>query len=91
MGPVSYGAAARAVIWALLLPALTVLALLLAFEGKVHADGYPAIALMFPLFASFVLGFKFSLGATVAASIGIALVSTLVAIALLLMLRPLLF
>jgi hypothetical protein len=91
IGPVSYGAAARAVVWASLMPALIVLALLLASDGKLHVDGYPAVALLLSLFVSFVLGFKFSLGATFAASTGIALASTVISVALLIMLKPLLF
>jgi hypothetical protein len=90
-GPVSFGAAARSVAWACVLPALVTVAMLLTSKGQVRAEGITAILLLTVLFASFILGFKFSLGATFGASAGIAVVSTLVSGGLLYLLKPLLF
>ena len=91
MGPVSVGAAARAVAWSSLLPALVMLVLLLGSKGTVQVEGFAAILIVFVLFASFVLGFKFSLGTGFGTSATIAVVSTLIASGLLFLLKPLLF
>jgi hypothetical protein len=91
MGPVSFGAAARSVVWASVLPALVLFALLLGSDGKVQLEGLAAVIVLLSLFASFILGFKFSLGASFGTSTSIAIVSTLVAAALLYTLKPLLF
>jgi hypothetical protein len=91
VGPVSLGAAARAAMWACVLPALLTLALLLMNNGKLEVDGLAAIVFLSALFASFALGFKLSLDATFSASATIAAVSTLVAGGMLYLLKPLLF
>jgi hypothetical protein len=91
IGPVSIGAAARSVAWACLLPALVLVALVAFYEGKFVVDGLAAVLVLLTLFASFILGFKYSLGATFGASAAIAAASTLVSIGLLYLLRPLLF
>lgn len=91
MGPVSIGAAARSVAWACLLPALMTLVVLLMKGGQLQVEGIAAIGAVLALFVSFVLGFKFSLGAAFGASATIAVVSTCVSIGLLYLLKPLLF
>ena len=91
IGPVSIGAATRSVAWACLLPALVLIALVVFSEGKFVVDGLAAVFVLATLFASFVLGFKYSLGATFGASAAIAAVSTLVSSGLLYLLKPLLF
>lgn len=91
MGPVSIGAAARAVAWASLFPALVMLTLLLAYKGAVQLEGLAVVIVLLVLFTSFVLGFKFSLGTGFGTSATIAVVSTLVSSGLLYLLRPLLF
>lgn len=91
MGPVSIGAAARAVAWASLLPALLMLGLLLISKGTVQVEGFAVVIVLLLLFSSFVLGFKFSLGAGFGTSATIAIVSTLVSSGLLYLLKPLLF
>jgi hypothetical protein len=91
IGPVSIGAAARSVAWAVLLPALVLIGLAATYDGKFDVEGVAAVFVLMTLFASFALGFKFSLGATFGASATIATVSTLVSAGLLYLLRPLLF
>jgi hypothetical protein len=91
MGPVSFGAAARSVAWACILPVLAVLALLSLFKGQVQAEGFLGFLILLGLFASFVLGFKHSLGASFGASAVIAVISTLTSAVLLFALKPLMF
>jgi hypothetical protein len=91
MGPVSLGAAAKSVALACVLPSLVIIALLGLFHGQVNVEGFAALLLLSGLFASFVLGFKVSLGASFGASAGIAVVSTLVCCGLLILLKPFLF
>jgi hypothetical protein len=90
MGSVSIGAAARAVAWASLFPALAMLVLLLISKGSVQLEGFAVVIVLFLLFTSFVLGFKISLGADFGTSATIAVVSTLVSSGLLYLLKPLL-
>jgi hypothetical protein len=89
--PVSFGAAAQAVAWSCVLPALTLLAMLIQFKGVVRFEGVTGAVLLSVLFASFALGFKLSLNTTFNASARIAVVSTVVAGGLLFLLQPLLF
>jgi hypothetical protein len=91
MGPVSIIDAARSVAWAFTLLGLAIVALLGASQGQVQLEGFAAIIALVGLFACFVLGFKFALGASFSASAGIAVVSTLAAACLLFALKPLLF
>ena len=91
IGEVSFGSAAKSVAWACVLPGLVLVALLGMSHGQVAVEGLPAILLLFVLFASFVMGFKMSLGATFGASATIAVISTLVSGGLLFALKPLLF
>jgi hypothetical protein len=91
IGPVSWSSAARSVAWACVLPGLVILGLLWASKGQLQVEGFAALLVLSALFASFVLGFKHSLGASFGSSAGIAVISTLVSTGLLLALKPLLF
>jgi hypothetical protein len=68
-----------------------ILGLLWTLHGQLQVEGLAAILLLSVLFASFVLGFKYSLGASFGSSAGIAVISTVVSIGLLFALKPLLF
>ena len=89
--PVSFGAAAKAVAWACVLPALTLLVMLIQFKGVVQFEGFVGTLLFSVLFASFALGFKLSLNTTFNTSATIAVISTAVSGGLLFLLKPLLF